>query len=334
MSAPRITARVLGGVLAVGLVVAGCAQPLPTADPAPAPVLAPPVINATQEAAILGAIGQNLEDASERVDAAKLGDRLSGPALTIRTSELAVATLRKSDETISQVPTEVESVMVPATFTWPRTVLAISVQPELQTQRLLVLEQTSARAPYKLWGWTRLFPGTRLPNFAMSTTGSAQVDPTTDAFKMTPADAIAHYANVLNKGEKSAFINDFGPDPFRAGIEENSRLQNEALKAAKGKQTMKFTPVPGQVSGLQSVDGGALIVGELTGLEVRTAESGALLSPSTPIEKALTKKLKVKNEMAIGYTTTVAIYIPAKGSGEPVAVVGVEHVATSANIPK
>ena len=334
MSALRMTARALGAVLAVGLAVAGCAQPLPTPDPAPAPVLAPPVINATQEAAILGAIGEILDDAGKSLKAADLSERLTGPALTIRTSELAVAKLRKSDDTVSNVPTEVESIMVPATFTWPRTALAVSVQPELQTQRLLVVEQSSPRAPYKLWGWTRLFPGTRLPNFAMATTGSTQIEPETEGLKMTPADAIAHYANVLNKGEKSKFINDFGPDPFRSGIEENSRLQNEALKAAKGKQTMKFTPVPGQLSGLQSVDGGALIVGELTGVEDRTAEAGALLSPSTPIEKALTKKLKVTNEMTIGYTTTVAIYIPAKGSSEPVAVVGVEHVATSANIPK
>src|SRR5690606_17323530 len=105
------------------------------------------------------------------------------------------------------------------------------------------------------------------------------------------------------------------------------------LKAADGKQTMTFTAVPGAVEAVGTADGGAVVVGEMTVLEVRTAEEGAVLSPGTAIEKALARKLKVKNEMTISYTTVVALYVPPASAGGQVTVLGVEHVATAAGIP-
>ncbi len=317
------------------LFLAGCADPLPTPQADPAPVMAPPVIDAKQEEAILSDVGSVLEKAETELEAGALSRRLSGPALEIRKSELAVAKQNKSTDDITAIPTELEGVMVPTTLDWPRTAFAVSVQPELQTQRLLVLQQSSARAKYKLWGWVKLFPEVELKSFANATTGSPELAPDASGLIMTPQESIENYADLLNKGKKSDFAEDFESDRFREAIATNNKLQNEALKAADGKQTLKFTPVESSVYALSSFEDGALVVGELSAVEDRVAEKGAILAPSNPVEKALTKnsKLKIKNSMSIGYTTVIAIYVPPADSGEAATVVGVEHIATSADKP-
>lgn len=334
MSAARRTVRAGALALIGAVMLAGCAEPLPTPSPEPAPVMAPPVIDAVQESAILAGVGTVLEETEGELDADALSKRLSGPALTIRKSEIAVAKSLKSTDLMTVIPTEVEGIIVPTTLDWPRTAFAVSVQPELQTQRLLVLQQSSARAQYKLWAWVKLFPQIELKSFATSLTGSPEFAPDAPGLVMTPQEAVTNYADLLNEGKKSDFYEDFAPDRFREEIAKNNKLQNEALKAADGKQTMKFTPVDSAVYALGSVEGGALVVGELSATEDRIAEEGAQLSASTPVEQALTKKLDITNSMTIGFTTVVAIYIPPAGSTEAVTVVGVDHVATSADVPK
>lgn len=327
----RSRSRAVLGLTLGALVLAGCAEPLPVPDPAPAPVLAQPVVDVAQEDSILDAVGQALENAAE--DPAALEGRLSGPALVIRTSELAVAAETDSADLLTALPTEAESVVITTDQDWPRISYAISVQPDLQTQRLLVLEQSSARANYKLWGWVRLFPAIELERFTDASVGSSQVAADSDALVMTPQEAIERYADVLTKGGESDYAEQFPDDVFRQQMAEISRLQNEALAPADGRQTMTFTPVEGSVRAISTANGGALVVGEMTALEDRTAEEGATISPASAVERALLAGKTVENSMSIGYTSTVAIYLPPAGSDDQPAVVGVEHVATSADVP-
>ena len=332
----RATVRRRAVALALVLALAplaACAPEIPTADPPAVPASAPPVLDAAQEDEILGAVGQTLAATQEARSAGGLDARLAGPALAIRTSELTVAKRLSSDDFVTVLPTEVVSATTPTAQDWPRTVLAVSEQPELQTERLLVLQQPEARANYRLWGWVRLFPKVVLPSFAAAQVGSPTVAPDAEGLVVTPQAAVDQYADLLTKRKKSDFADAFAADPFREQIAQISSLQNKALKAADGKQTMTFTAVPGSLAAIGTVDGGAVVVGELKVLEVRSAEKGAVLSPGTDIEKALAKKLKVKNEMTITYTTVVALRVPPASVGGQVAVLGVEHVATEAGIP-
>ena len=326
------TAAALGVVVAL-TALSACAPEIPTPQPPAAPAAPGPVLDAEQETTILAAIGQTLAQTQEARSADGLEARLSGPALAIRESELKVADRLGSDEYLTALPTEVVSTTTPVDTGWPRTVVAISEQPELQTERLLVLEQEDPRSNYRLWGWVRLFPKVVLPAFASLEVGSQSVAPDAEGLVVTPQTAIDRYADVLTKKSKSEHADAFVADPFREQIAQIAKLQNKALKAADGKQTMTFTPVPGAVESVSTADGGAVVVGELKTLEVRTAEKGAVLSPGTAIEKALAKKLKVKNEMTISYTTVVALYVPPAAADGQVSVLGVEHVATAAGIP-
>jgi len=321
-------------VVAIVLTALGaCAPELPTPQPPPPPAAPGPVLDEDQEAQILDAIGETLATTQEARSAKGLAERLTGPARAIRESELKVADRLESDDYLTALPTEVVSMTSPVESGWPRTIVAISEQPELQTERLLVLEQAEARANYRLWGWVRLFPKVVLPAFASLEVGSLRVAPDAEGLVATPQAAVEQYADVLTKKTRSKHADAFAQDPFREQISQISKLQNKALKAADGKQTMTFTPVPGAVQALSTADGGAVVVGELKTLEVRTAEKGAVLSPGTAIEKALAKKLKVKNEMTISYATVVALYVPPAAADGQVSVLGVEHVATAAGIP-
>lgn len=332
MTHRRITALAVAVALASG--VAGCASAPPPVDPPPAPAVAPPVLDAAQESAILADVGETLAATAEARSAKGLAARLSGPALAIRKSELAVAKTLKKDDYLTELPTSVVSTTTTTEQGWPRSVVAVSEQPELQTERLLVLTQDDARSDYRLWAWARLFPKVVLPPLATVAVGSPQLAPDAEGLLVTPQAAVDAYADVLTKPKKSEHLDELGDDPFREQVAKISALQNKALKAASGKQTMTFTPVPGSVVSIGTVDGGAIVVGEMTVLEVRTAEDGATISPGTDVEKALTKKLDVANEMTISYTTVVALRVPPAGSADKITALGVEHVATGASIPK
>ena len=321
--------------LALALGLAACAEPLPTPTPAATPVQAPPVLTPEQSAAILASIGETLATTDEARSDKGLKDRLSGPALAIRKVELAVAKATKKDDPLTKLPTTALSMTSPVEQAWPRAALVVSEQPELETERLLVLEQDEARDPWRLWSWVRLFPGVTLPRFAAATVGSGAVGADDDGYLVTASEALERYADVLSKPKKSKHLDLFADDPFRERVAQLSKLQNAALKPADGKQTMTFTAVPGALHAFATVDGGMLVVGELTALEDRVAEKGAKISPVDDVEKHLTKKLKVENSMALTYTTVVAIHVPADGSAATkLDVLGVEHAATKASIPE
>ena len=331
----RTTSRGWTAAVAATLMlgVTACAPELPTPDPEAAPVAERPVLATAQVEAVLADVGDALAEASTELERDRVDARLTGPARKIRRTELLVAERLDNTDYLTQLPTETKSVMVSTSAAWPRVVLAVSEQPELQTERLLVLEQADARAQYQLWSWVRLFPGVELPAFAAPTTGSPQVAADAEGYLMTPDSAVARYADVLTKGSKSEHAELFAQDPFREQIAQIKKLQNEALKAADGKQTMSFTAVPGSVRALETVDGGVLLVGEMTALEDRVAEEGATIAPGSRIERALARGLDVENEMSISYTSSVAIYLPAADGGDAPVVLGVEHVATSADVP-
>lgn len=328
----RATTALVAAATVLGL--AACAEPLPTPEPPAAPVQAAPVLTEAQEAAILEAVGETLEVTTEARSSKGLGERLAGPALAIRKVELAVAKATDDDAALTNLPTSALAATTPVAQDWPRTALVVSEQPELETERLLVLDQSEPRAAWKLWAWVRLFPGVTLPQFAAAATGSAEVAPDAEGYLLTPEEALEAYADVLTSPKKSDHLEQVADDVFRTRVAELSKLQNTALKPADGKQTMTFTVVPGELHAIATVDGGVLVVGELTALEDRVAEEGAKISPVDDVEKHLTRKLDVENSMALTYTTVVAIHVPAAGAGDTVTAVGVEHVATKASIPE
>ncbi|MFB8229142.1 hypothetical protein [Cellulosimicrobium sp. NPDC055967] len=328
--ARRPLAGVAGGLVGA-LLLAACSAPLPTPQPDPTQDPPPPVLSEAQETEVLDAVASALAAASEANDPAQLDARVTGPALAIRTSQLAVAAARGNADLVTELPTEAQQVVIPTTQTWPRTSYAVSVQPEsLQTPRLSVLEQAGARDPYQLWAWVRLLPGVTMPSFADPSIGSEAVAPDDSSLLVTPTDAVAQYADVLNLGTGSGFVGTFEDDSFRTLLAERAQAWATALEPAAGAYALTFTPnADEQVRSVRTADGGALVVGAMTSQETMTAEEGAQVPPDTETIKALYGGAAPTNVLKVGYVDVVALYVPPAGSEEKIRVVGNEHVATS-----
>ncbi|KZM36102.1 hypothetical protein [Oerskovia enterophila] len=323
------TAAVAGAVLGA-LLLAGCTSPVPTPTVDDSSASAEPALTVEQMAEVREAVGATLDAANATHDASQLATRLSGPALSLRTSQLGVAATRGNGDLVTVLPTAVQQDIITTTDSWPRQAYAVTEQPEdLQSPRLLGYEQTTARDPYKLWAWVRLFPSVKLPSFAGAAVGSESVPLDDPSLLMTPTDAVAQYADVLNLGAGSGFAASFADDPLRAWVATNAQTQAAPLATAAGTQTMTFTPTAGEARAVRTADGGAMVMAAMTALETRTAEEGAKITPGTETEKALFGATPPTNVLNVGYTTMVAMYIPPADATTGVQVLGMENIVTS-----
>ena len=315
------------------LALTACSPAVPEVHVDPPPSSPPVMLTVEQDKSILTAIGETLNAASETLDPAALDVRLSGPALTLRTAEFTVATATGNTDSITEIPTEVQSEVLPTTQTWPRTTFAASVRPQnLQTDRLLVTHQEAPRDQYKLWGWIRLFPGVTLPAFPAADIGTEAVAPDDGSLLLTPADAIAHYTDVLTNGDASPYAAEFATDPLREQMAAQREKRTASATEIEGTYTLQFSPTDGVLETLRTSDGGALVVGQITSSETLQGEESAKISPS-PTEQAFLGGAEASNSLTVGRTGLVGIYIPPAGAEGGLAVLGSEIRTTSASIP-
>lgn len=324
---PRAAALVLSGAL----LLSACAPELPTVTTDPSATV--PVLTPAQLTDVYASVGEALAAGTETLDPAVLVPRVTGPALALRTAELTVAAATGSKDAITEVPTTLQSEVIPTTETWPRWTFAVSERPQnLQTERLLVTEQSAPREQYKLWGWLRLFPGVTLPAFPAAAVGTTEVPPDDTSLVMTPADAVAHYADVLNAGDASAYAAEFPADPLRDQMTARRADRTALAAAGAGSYTLAFTATEGELRSLRTADGGALVVAQLTSSETLAGEPGAVINPP-PTESAFTGGAAASNSLTVGRTALVGIYVPPAGSATPLSVVGSELLTTFASVP-
>lgn len=329
----RRTAPAVALTTAGFLLLTACSPALPEAHVDPAPTAPPVMLTTSQDESILTAIGETLAAASATLDPAALDARVTGPAKAFRTAEFTVAAATGNAEAVSEIPTTVQSEVLPTTQTWPRTTFAVSERPQnLQTERLLVTEQATPRDPYKLWGWIRLFPGVTLPAFPSAQIGTEAVPADDTSLLLTPADAIAHYADILTNGDASPYAVEFPTDPLREQMTALRTKRSASATEIKGTYALQFTPVEGSLRTLRTSDGGALVIGEIASTETLQGETSAKISPS-PTEKAFIGEVEPSNSLTVGRTSLVGIYIPPAAAGTGLSVIGSELLTTSASIP-
>ncbi|WP_159795010.1 hypothetical protein [Puerhibacterium puerhi] len=329
--ARRTPAAVAAGALTLALALTGCAAEPPA--PNPDPSASGPVLSEDQDTHVLGEVNAVLQAASESNDPTKLEARLTGPALAIRTSQLEVAKARGNADLVTDIPGEYQQLIVPTNDTWPRTSFAITVQTEeLQTPRLLALEQASPRDPYRLWGWVQLASGITMPAFADAELGSENLAADDDSLLVSPQDAVNQYADVLTTGSGSAFKDTFEDDAFRQLLGSFAQTQKETLDQPNvdGTYTLEVTPTKDQpVKAVRTADGGAMVMAALTATETMTAVEGATLTPPTRSGKALLGDAEPTNKLVDGYSDMVALYVPPKGADAKVKLLGYSHIQTS-----
>jgi hypothetical protein len=321
---------VVATVLATGL-LAGCAEELPVPKPE-APVAAA-VVTQSQERAILDKVSGVVEGVTKSKQADSLGERLSGPALNIRETQLKVAGARKDDEPLTDLTMEMQQVILPSDQEWPRSSFAITVQPkDLTTPVLMAFDQAEAREQYKLWGWVRLLPGVTMPQFAEADLGSAAVAPDDESLKETPETVIKQYASVLTVDKDSKYAGNFADDDLRQFFRDYGKLQVDAInkEECKGAFEVAYEPTKDPVKAVRTADGGALVMAAMISQETITAkEDGCEIGPPTKTTQALWGDADVTNVVEVNYEDMVAMYVPPKDSEDQISLVGYEHVPSS-----
>ncbi|ROS78446.1 hypothetical protein [Cellulomonas sp. PhB143] len=327
------TRRATAGASVAGaaLLLGACAPAVPAPAPDPAPEKPQAALTSQQVDHVHDAINHTLAAATKAEDPKELEPRVEGPALRARSWQLTVAKQADEPDLVTDLPLDSQSDVVPATDTWPRTGMSVSVEAEgSQSPRLSVIEQDDARAPYSLWGWVKLFPDTSLPAFAEPSVGSPAVaHDDGDSLVVSPDDAFARYVDVLNLGDDSKYADQFGDDLFRQLLADQDKVLNKALEPADGKHTTTFKATDDALRSVATTDGGAVVMGAMDAREAYKAEKGAKIQPQTDAEKALFGDQEATNTLDVDSVSMVAMYIPPAGTkdGKP-KVLGVERVTT------
>lgn len=267
-----------------------------------------------------------LERANDEKNVDGLDEYLSGPALDVRTSELTVAKKIGKLDPKTTIPREVAQTIVPTNSSWPRDVMTITTTTkDQQSKRLLVFRQDRARANYKLWAVARLFPGVHLPKFAVPSIGSSMGKENDSGLIMTPRDAIAAYADVLQNNDNSKFAKRFSNDYLRQKLTELSKTVQEGMERNKGTQNQTFTPSADVISVMRSTDGSDLVVARIDSVWIRKAGEGRESRPASDEEKALFGNSNPKSTMRVTYVNVIALVIPPAGSNMKITPVGAER---------
>lgn len=323
---PRRFAAALTLALTATLAACGSGQlPEPSAEPAPATPTA--VIEVAHLEQILQQVGETLAAADAASNGDQLAGRVSGPAEAMRRAEYQLAAASGGENAVTPLVTDAQVEIVAATDGWPRVVHVVTVIPEgTNLPLLLTLVQPEARANYTLWSWVRLLPGVQMPLTVNAAAGSPVLPPDSDALRVTPAQAVEYYADLLDQGADSEFVDLFAADAFRETQEAELSNLNDAVSAVASAEQSWSVNDAGTYS-LGTDSGGAIVVGVLDKtLSVQRTVAGSSLTVGAPF--SFNGSSAVKGTLSAAYLVTVAFYVPPAGSEEQIQVLGAEAVLT------
>jgi hypothetical protein len=220
---------------------------------------------------------------------------------------------------------------VPQTTDWARTQLVVTEQPDdLQAQRILILRQDEPRAPYRMWGWSRLMPGAQMPATAPAEDGSPAVPGDDDSTLLfSPDDALKMFVSTLKSGDDSEFADDFTASPYQDEITDLHEQAEDSIGEA-GEATESYSP-PVLGTALQTIDGGAVVAGAFTTTStIDITLEGATIPLSDDFLASLSGATSVSESLERTYRGVVVLYVPPAGSDATIQVLAGELVLTTA----
>lgn len=325
----RCATRLLAVLAAAGVAVTGCAAAPPSPHPQAAPAVPPPALSVAQTTGVLNDLGKVLATGDGALDSTGLTARLMEPAVSMRHAEYLRAQATSGQRPPTVLPTSAQAVIEPRTSVWPRTQVVVTVQPDdLQAPRLLVLEQATARDPYRLWGWARLFPGVSMPATATPGVGSPVLAADAGGLLVRPDQVLPAYADVLSNGDASASAAQFAPDPFRTSVATARQTLADNVKDV-GSAAETYTPDPAPLTVVGTVDGGALVIGKVTTVSTVSITVGGAKLTLSPVESALAAASEATHSLVRTYTDVLVFRVPPAGATTPVQLVAAEAVLTA-----
>jgi len=327
---PTKATMVAAGVAAV--VLAGSGTAAQAASPSPQPSgsasspaakdgTGSPVVLEAQFRRILEQVSSATDAGDAAKDAAKLGDRVAGPELEVRTQNYKIRSQVGSYEPRMPVrSTKLLTTVITSGRDWPRSVLAVTQGEGNVVPQILTLVQKSPRENYKLMETTPLQPGTTLPTLGRG--GTQTLAPSDKSGLLySGEEAMSGLADRLTSAD-SPFKDKLVEGSSSPYIADTLSYQAEVVKAGEnGNFSFTHKVVPESTVVFRTSDGGALVLGRINfGFEGTPKAAGDKLSIGDDAA-ALAGGKETTTGMVLSFAESMAVYVPPAGSTDPMKLV-------------
>jgi hypothetical protein len=314
----RARAAVLALAVLSALAVAGCTGARVPSAPDPGGVHT--AVTPRQAVAVLSTVDATVVRAVQARDAGQFGARVVGPAREALTSTVAVQSALKQTPSVPPSPST-PRLMLPLAGPWPRWFLAAGSSPASATPLLDVLSSADARTPYGLWAQLQLLPGAVLPEVASATVGSAVLGPGAPGLASTPADTIAHYTDLLNRGDASAYLGQFSVDVYRQQLTTQLGVdRRNFMGGGVGGVIAQHAVPPGAPFAMATLDGGALVIGRVDQTYTATVTPGKGSARLDPQLAALAGRPTISKSLVRHSVEVLAFHVPPAGTADKITL--------------
>lgn len=307
--------------------LSGCApaevvEPTPSASAIDAP---PAVVSEAQLTRILNSVATDAAAADETSDKKLLATRFAGPALALRTTHYLLRSRSTSINALPAIVAKPITFSLPAaSLVWPRSVMVVTDEEgDEALPQMLVLQQSSPRANYKLMYNVRLMPGAKIPEVASPDVGAIPVEADSLFLKLSPKDIPVAYGDFLNNGQSSlsAGLFDVSIDEFYKQVSSSQKTQAQTLTTGK----IVFTHALGtpNVISLSTSEGGALVAVYMTDTyTIRPVRAGSAVAVAGQ-EKLLLGSSGSSRGVRSVYGDMLLFYVPSLADESQLRLLGV-----------
>lgn len=275
---------------------------------------------------IVAEIQDVLSKSDKDQSADPLSQRVVNPALDLRKGQLVRAKKLGDPQAPLVLGHAVHSVTAGSSF--PRVLVVASEPVEDNPAEVFFLTQKDAKSEYMLQNWVRLTGGTPVKGVAIKT-GSKTITGNDTGQKMTPNEVISAYVNHLNSPDNTEYQVFDDKIVIPRMNQELAAVQEAA--AVAGTVTNEASTVDTPSIGVSLDTGEALVASSFKYVQrySRTVEGSTLTLSGTPA--AYLDDPNVNTTVDVEYQVNIFFLVPAKGSKDPISVVGAERVIQSVN---
>jgi hypothetical protein len=289
-----------------------------------------PAVTPRQAVQILANVDAAVVRGMTARDATQFSGRVVGPEREALAAAIKVQTLLKLNPTSPPAPSK-PRLLTTTAGAWPRWFIVAGSNPSAPTPLLRVLYSADPRSPYGLWSQLDLLPGDSLPEAASPTTGAIALAADAAGLVQSPNVVIAHYTDLLNRGDVSAYHNEFSADQFRTEL--NNQLKTDRAAAGSigvGSVTSSHHVAPGPVFALATVDAGAVVIGRVDQKYVVTVARGKGSVQLDQELAALAGRAGVGTRLERTAVQTLAFYVPKAGGAGKITLLAASKADVAA----
>ena len=319
----RAKLAMVGATVSLGL-LSGCVpdyqSPIVSPSPLPAPETLTPAVSVEQGERILREVLAVVEESDQTLNRETLETRLSGPALEVRRFEYNLVR-RYTDAERDPQPLQsspIQLFLPPATDTWPRNMLFVTGQENLQ---LFILQQQAPRDKYTLFFYSNLLPGSDFPEVASELVGANQLKPYNKFLKVSPDVLAVAVGDLLNLGGESSWS--LVLDPNNDYIKDVSSVQQGLVDTLTNANLSFDHQLSDQEPVLLStVDGGALVAIYMVDTYRIIPKSRGDAVAISGDEAILLGSGGSASGIETRYGAMLLFYVPAAGSDQRITLLG------------